>query len=158
MANKKLTFSNLKSLSSKKFTQKKIIVDGYEVTIDEQFRPSKIKQLVLELLQKSNYMREQNIEFNLADYVVILIIKYFSDVDISDDLQKQLQAYEALIDLEYLEPILNAFDENEIKKFNESLLKYKDNMNKLLDEMVTETENDESEEIVQVDEIESIEE
>jgi hypothetical protein len=146
MATKKMNLGNLKSLEAKQFTQKRIMVDSFEVLVDEKFKDTKISALIKELLEKSTYMKENNIEMNLTDYSLILFIKYFSSVEIPDQFEEQIQFFDQLInlrtsdDISYFEMILKAFSEDEIAKFNKRLKEYKDNIDKLLEDIKKEQE------------------
>lgn len=135
MANKKMNFSSLKARESKKFTQKKVFCDDYVVLVDESFRESKFASLLEEALKKMNYIKENNIEIDFASYSLILIIKHFTDIDIPEDLDKQLQILNMLIDFGYLKTILNSFDETEMAKLNARLIEYGKNAEKLVQDL-----------------------
>jgi hypothetical protein len=141
MSNKKMNLGSLKTLENKKFTQKKIIVGDFTILVDEVFRETKIIELVQEVLEKSRYMKENNIKMELSDFSYILFIKHFTDIDISDSFDEQIQFYNILVDLGYFETIINAFNQDEIKKFTEKMKVYKNNMDKLLEDLKNESDN-----------------
>lgn len=140
MANNKLTLGKLKTIDSKTYTQKKIKIGEYDVLIDEQFRPSKISEMITEFTQKLDYCREKGYDLKFGEYVFVLLIKYFTDITIPSSFEEQVQMLKLLVDHELLTPIINAFDENEMKKLNDNINKYKDNVDKLLEDLKAEQE------------------
>lgn len=150
---KKMNLGNLKTIESKTFTTRKVIVDKYEVNVDEVFRESKIQSMLKEFMEKYNYAKDNDIELDATTYVSVLIIKHFTDIEFPDDLMGQYQLLNILLDLGYLEPINNAFSESEIKKLNDKMIEYANNINKLIDEL-KEKELAESEAIEEVVETE----
>jgi len=147
--NNKISLGNLKTQESKKFTTRKIIVDKYEVNIDEHFRNSKIKDLVLEFIDKYSYAKKNDIEFNTITYMSVLTLKYFTDIEFPDDLESQYRLMEILFDLGYLEQINNSFDEEELVILNKKIVEYTNNINETMkdidEESVSELENIEQE-------------
>lgn len=135
MSNKKMNLGNLKTLESKTFTKKKVIVDKYEVEIDEVFRESTIQEMMKEFLLKMDYAQKNNIEMNPYIYAALLLIKYFSDVDVPEDFEQQIQMYYILTDLNYLNPILEAFDEKEMDKVIQRTYELKDRIPKITEEI-----------------------
>lgn len=116
MSKKKLTYNEIKRIDKENYTQKKIEVNGYEILIDEKLRPTKIYKMMIELLEKMDYAKENNINLNLSDYTILLFIKYFTDIPIPDELEKQIVVYEYLIDNGFLEKIMVNFPKDELKK------------------------------------------
>jgi len=116
MNKKKLTYNEIKKIDKESYTYKKIEVNGYEILIDEKLRPTKIYKMVLELLEKMDYVKENNINLNLNDYTILLFIKYFTDIPVPDELEKQIIVYEYLIDNGFLEKIMINFPKDELKK------------------------------------------
>ena len=137
MAEKKLTSSNILSLHSKTFSQKKIHLDingiAYQILIDEKFKPSKIQELIFELVEKQKQIRNFNDVFNISYYCNFLILKYFTDIDVTktDSLEEELRVFKAILDLEIFEKIMDSFDPQELDKINLYLKKIGDNVKKL---------------------------
>jgi hypothetical protein len=129
---KKLTYNEIKKVDGKNYTQKKIEVNGYEILIDEKFRPTKIHRMILEFLEKMEYARENNINLNLVDYYPLLLIKYFTNIPIPDELEKQIVVYEYLIDNGFFEEIIKSFSKEEIKKTVEHVRNFADNYKQLV--------------------------
>ncbi|MBZ4664652.1 MAG: yomO [Caloramator sp.] len=129
---KKLTYNEIKKVDGKNYTQKKIEVNGYEILIDEKFRPTKIHRMILEFLEKMEYARENNINLNLLDYYPLLLMKYFTNIPIPDELEKQIVVYEYLIDNGFFEEIIKSFPKEEIKKTVEHVRNFADNYKQLV--------------------------
>ena len=145
MANNKITLGKLKTLDSKTYTQKKIKAGNYDVLVDEQFRPSKINDMVLEYTQKLDYCREKGYDLKSGEYIFILMIRYFTDIDIPEDFESQVQMLKIMVDHDLLTPILNSFNEKEVEKMNDKINEFKDNVNKLVAEMKIEQESENKE-------------
>lgn len=152
MANKKMNLGTLKTLENKRFTTKKIIVDSYELDVDEHFRNTKIVSLLQEFMKQTNYAKENDMEIDALTYTTILILKYFSSLEVSNKYEEQIRMLSILTDLEYqgetyLNIILSAFDENEINKLNTKMKEYAENLTKLVEE-INKEKAEESEEII----------
>lgn len=133
---KNLTISALKKEDSKRFNkQKSIIANGYNVNLDMVFRPTKLQALLRELADKMAYVSANDeINYDLVDwtsYALFLMVKYFSSVDIPDVFEEQITVMEYLIDNDFLQPIMEGFEESEIKKFNDMLATIYDNQENL---------------------------
>lgn len=137
MANKKLTSSNILSLYSKTFTQKKILLEAegqtFEVLIDTKFQPTKLQEMIMELAEKQQEIRKINDILNISYFASFLVIKYFTNIQISktDSLEKQIRVFKALVDLEILEPLLEHFDSKELEKVNKYIVKAATNIKNL---------------------------
>lgn len=129
---KKLTVNSLKSQDARQYTKKELIINDYKVLIDEKFRPTTIQRLLFEFMEKYQYMQENNMQMNVIEYLPILLIKYFTSLDIPDDLETQLKIYELLVDNDYFEPIYNAFPKEEISKIYEIAKKMRENSDELV--------------------------
>lgn len=133
----KLSSSIIKSAYSKYFTQKKItiIIDGknYEVLIDEKFKAGKIAKLVVEAL--TNYEKlKDNDELQLT-YIMFLVIKYFSDIDMVKecDFEDQLKVLNAMIDLDIMKNILDSFDKEQMDRVADYFKRFSENINEVVD-------------------------
>jgi hypothetical protein len=132
---KKINLTNLKSMEKEVFSTKEVIIGDYSINIDIKFRETKIINLLKEFLEKANYAKENNIDLDFSTYGLVLLIKYFTDIDMPNDYDKEMQVYNILVDLGILSIILENFDEEEIKKFNEKLNLYNQNITKLAEEL-----------------------
>jgi len=133
----KLTSSILLQEQSKLFVQKKVIVNinkkDYEVLVDQKFLSTKIQQLIQEGI--SNLDNFNGLDDSVrTSYFFYLIIKYFSDIEIAktDDFETQIRIMNSMINLEIFDKILGEFEESELEKVNEYILKFNGNLNELL--------------------------
>jgi hypothetical protein len=131
--NKKLTLGVLKEQDEQLYKQKEINVKGYKVMIDTKFRKTKLQKLINELVQALDYIKENKYQIDILTYLYILLIKYFTDIPVPNELEKQIIMTNLLIDNGYFEAIVNEFDQNEINKFIEMLNVYKNNLFKILE-------------------------
>ena len=133
----KLTSSILLQEQSKLFVQKKVTITinkkDYEVLVDQKFIPTKIQQLIQEGI--SNLDNFNGLDDSVrTSYFLYLIIKYFSDIEIAktNDFETQIRIMNSLINLEIFDKILGEFEESELEKVNEYILKFNGNLNELL--------------------------
>ena len=133
----KLTSSILLQEQSKLFLTKKVTVNinkkDYEVLVDQKFLPTKIQQLIQEGI--SNLDNFNGLDDSVrTSYFFYLIIKYFSDIEIAktDDFETQIRIMNSMINLEIFDKILGEFEESELEKVNEYILKFNGNLNELL--------------------------
>lgn len=122
---KKLNTSIITQIRDKQFTQKKLIftIDGkdYEVLVDEKFSAKKLMDMLFELAEQVKYMYMVDQVMEIPNYMIYLIIKYFTDIDCAkvDSYEQQINVFSAMMDLDIVEPIINAIPESEINKINE---------------------------------------
>lgn len=121
---KNLTLSAMKKEDSKRFhKRKKIMVQGYSVEIDEVFRPTKLQDLMKELTKQIVYVtKNEEIDFDLVDWMVyanFMLVKYFTSLNVPDNFEEQIAMMNIMLDNDFLEPIIKAFDENELQKFSD---------------------------------------
>jgi len=133
----KLTSSILLQEQSKLFLTKKVTVNinkkDYEVLVDQKFLPTKIQQLIQEGI--SNLDNFNGLDDSVrTSYFFYLIIKYFSDIEIAktNDFETQIRIMNSMINLEIFDKILGEFEESELEKVNEYILKFNGNLNELL--------------------------
>jgi len=133
----KLTSSILLQEQSKLFVQKKVTITinkkDYEVLVDQKFIPTKIQQLIQEGI--SNLDNFNGLDDSVrTSYFLYLIIKYFSDIEIAktNDFETQIRIMNSLINLEIFDKILGEFEESELEKVNDYILKFNGNLNELL--------------------------
>ncbi len=130
---KKMTLSNLQSQVNREYKPRKLILDGYEVLIEDKFKPTKIQQLIQELIGKSEYAEQNGLLFNIIDYSYILLIKYFTDVKVPNEYENQIQIMQTLFDLNYIEKIISEFNQDEVNKITNMLKNSVNNTTKLLE-------------------------
>lgn len=131
---KKLNLGTLKSEDNKFYTEKKITVNGHDILIQEHFRPTTIQRMFMELVEKVEYMKENGIKLSfLPSYIYILLIKYFTNIEVPEEFEKQVQMLDLLIDNNYLEPVINAIPQEEIDKINTFIMKSKEQFAQIKD-------------------------
>lgn len=131
---KRINLGTLKSEDNKFYTEKKITVNGHDILIQEHFRPSAIQRMFMELVEKIEYMKESGIKLSfIPSYIYILLIKYFTNIEVPEEFKKQVQMLDLLIDNNYLEPVINAIPQEEIDKINTFIMKSKEQFAQIKD-------------------------
>lgn len=138
---KKLNMANLKKLDGifSETISVKVSDEFDPIHINKSFRLTLITQLISELAETVMKAKEQEIEIDkiLPSYISLLILKYFSDLTVPDGLEKQIQYIDLLVDHGFLPILMDAYDEKEVKKLNDYIKKYSDNLPKMI-EMINE--------------------
>lgn len=144
---KKLTPAELKKQNKKLDGQYEvnIVLDGdvYKINIDEHFRKTKIFKLMddlVEFFNQANKVGDASMLELATPYSTLLIIKHFTDIEISDNIDEALTMLDVMIDLECLDKIVNAMPENEVEKVYEMLANMMRNMERNLEEAEKEAE------------------
>ena len=137
MAKKKnLNSSVLLKQYDKEFVPKKITVtigdEEYQVLVDQKFKTSKLEELLLEGAKNFEQFKELPENVRIA-YFTFLIIKYFTNIDVAktEDFNEQIRVLNALLDLDILGQIMNAFPETELIKFNQYVRDFADKVAEL---------------------------
>lgn len=121
----KLNAGIITQTRDKQFTKRKLtfLIDSknYEVTVDEKLSVMKLMRMLLELAEKVKYMYDINQVMEIPNYMVYLIIKYFTDIDCAkvDSFEEQINVFSAMMDLDIIQPILDVIPEDEMKKIGE---------------------------------------
>lgn len=138
---KNLTVSAMKKIDAKEFGERKQIdVNGYAVEIDKKFRKTKITLIFAEIIDKRDYCIVNKINFNLLDlnsYIMLLIVKNFTSVDVPDDFGEQLRVLDIMVDNDFMEPIMKSFDQDQLKSVYDMLGKFTENVEKFIEEFQT---------------------
>jgi hypothetical protein len=102
--------------------------NGHKITklkIDKYFNPKKIKLLIMELVQKIDILKNYTNEFNSSEiyrlWLMLLLTKYFTSLDIPKEFKRQLAVIEKLTDSTILFQIFSNFKQSEIKKVMDEL-------------------------------------
>jgi len=135
-SNKKLNISTLKQAHDKAFSQRKLTFDiegkTYTCLVDEKFEITKIKEMIFDLCEVYKTFIDMKDVWSLPLYTNFLLLKYFTDLELNDlSYEQSIMTIKYLDDFECLETIMNAFDENEVSKFNKYMKKATENINKL---------------------------
>lgn len=144
---KKLTPAELKKKSKNLEGQYEvnIVIDGdtYKIMVDEHFRKTKIFKLmddIVEFYNEASKFADASMLELVTPYSTLLIIKHFTDIEISDEIDEALAMLDVMIDLEILDKIVNAMPEEEVEKVYEMLTNMMNNMRKNLQEAEKEAE------------------
>lgn len=143
---KKLSLDLLEEIQSSFSEQKEITViiktpNGEHettVSIDKYFSPKKIDQCVKELIQKADYLKtifkeKKDLKDILQLWMILLIIRNFSSLEIPFEFKKQLAVLEKLTQADILLQIFQEFDVNELNKIMDELDKVSINLRNNLD-------------------------
>jgi hypothetical protein len=144
---KNLSLSHIKKQDTQKYKEKKQVLfdDGKtKVDVDVVFRPSKINEVIsdlLKLIQEKVEKEEAPNGETIMVVVLSLIVKHFSSIDVkgANTFNDYLEMYMIMNDNGYLSPILQAFDPQELQKaideVNKNLEKWTIELNKIIDEI-----------------------
>jgi hypothetical protein len=94
--------------------------------IDKRFSPVKVSECVKEIVLKmdilKNYIGNDSDSSKIYQlWTILMIVKYFSELPIPKDFQKQVAVLEKLSDSGILFQIFSQFDESEVKKIMKEL-------------------------------------
>jgi hypothetical protein len=144
---KNLSLSHIKKQDTQKYKEKKQVLfdDGKtKVDVDVVFRPSKINEVIADLIKLIQAKVEKEEAPNgetIMAVVLSLIVKHFSSIDVkgANTFNDYLEMYMIMNDNGYLSPILQAFDPQELQKaideVNKNLEKWTIELNKIIDEI-----------------------
>lgn len=114
-----------------------VTVNGtqYKLTHDITFRKTKQASLLDDIIAffSEGIKRPQILEL-ATPYSALMILKYFTSLDVSDDISEALDTLDVLVDLEILDKIIAELPESEIIKIYELVDKTVKNMNETLEE------------------------
>lgn len=141
MANK-LNLKAINKLERHTFIQKTITITiddkEYEVKIDSAFRQTKIKDMIIKFFTSKNFkdFSELEDEGTKVLYYMFLIVKTMTDLEIPDDitLAQELNLINSLIDLGIWDAIFAEIPEGEMKKINDFLQKFNENLNEAVNQ------------------------
>lgn len=121
-----------------KFNEREVIkvLEGkYEVSINKHFKISDIQKLLIDYQEYIEQMRQKDISVDnmqsIAFLLPALLIKYFTDINIPDEIDKMILVVEKLIDLGVFEEIINEMPGKEIEKINNILKNIENNGSKI---------------------------
>lgn len=113
----------------------------YKLTHDVKFRRTKQHQLLDDMIAFFNEGTVRADLYELATpYTALLILKHFTSLEVSDDIDEAIDVLQVLIDLEILDKILNELPEDEVVKVYELITQTVDVMKDNYDEMEAEVE------------------
>lgn len=138
MASKKLTLTDIKN-EVKVFEDKKRVQlsEGFHVFIYPHFSPTKIAELIKEMVTDNERAEKAGIDFekiNQGDWYLFNIIYKFADLAIPSEIKKKIQAFTYLIESEHFGKIIESFPKESLTKLEQSLNRFKENFELLMKE------------------------
>jgi hypothetical protein len=137
---KKLSTAELKkqnkALNEKRDFSVMIGEEEYKLTHDVKFRRTKQHQLLDDMIAFFNEGANRIELYELATpYTALLILKHFTSLEVSDEIDEAVDLLQVLIDLEILDKILNELPEDEVVKVYELITQTVDVMKENYDAM-----------------------
>lgn len=113
----------------------------YKLTHDVKFRRTKQHELLDDMVAFFNEGGNRVELYELATpYTALLILKHFTSLEVSDDIDEAIDLLQVLIDLEILDKILNELPEDEVVKIYELITQTVDIMKDNFDAMEAEAQ------------------
>jgi len=97
--------------------------DNFHVNIFPNFAPTKIQQLITEILTDKAKAEKEGLEFDVSttNWGYFNIIKHFTDLGIPDDIEGKLKVYLMLLETDYFADIIRAFPQESIDKVTNAI-------------------------------------
>lgn len=146
MTAKKLGQSNILSLEAKAFKRKEVKVTAngqdFKVAIDTKFKDTEVAKVFAELVRRSDYAKKASLDFDITGFILILLIKHFTDIQFQDtnslgvDMDVEIKTLNALINLGIFEQIIENFDKEEVEKLAEMFKRHEAGIKIMANNMV----------------------
>lgn len=126
---KALTIEYLEELESLNTKMEEVIINGVSIKVCRFFKKTEIRKLIMEALKifYENKLDQKQTESTMFPYLNLLMIKYFTSLEMSGELDSQLRVMEILINNDLLVPILDEFPSSEkdkvLSEFTEMIFK-----------------------------------
>lgn len=128
----------------------------YKVTHDIKFRKTKQASLLDDIVSFfAEGVKNVKILELATPYTALLILKYFTSIDVPDNIDEALATLNVLVDLEIMDKIINELPEDEITDIYKLLDKTVKNMNETIEEaekeareIASQIENDEIKDMI----------
>lgn len=151
---KNLTLTEMKKQAKKlgKQTEHEVLVGEniYKFKVDDVFRKTKQYKLLDDLVE---FFSVVNVRAELLElvtpYTTLLLIKHFTSIEVSDDIDEAIDTLDVLIDLELLNKILVLMPEQQVIEVYEVLSATLERMNENVRESLE--ESDKKEEVLEVE-------
>lgn len=139
---KKMTLGAIKK-EDKRFDERfTVVVQGYTLEIDRNFRSSKISQMIAELVEGFEQARIYSKELGeiFTPYAVLLMIKHFTSLDVPNKLDEQLAVLDLLDDGDLLMPIYNELPKDQVDLVFNEIEKVTKRLNDNIMELLSKTD------------------
>ncbi|PEV64248.1 hypothetical protein [Bacillus thuringiensis] len=112
-----------------------VTVGEYSLKVNKHFKASAISEAVFEFLSDRDkaFKAGKSIDEVLATYMLVIIIKKFTSLNVPDDIDGKIDTLKVLLDLELVGEIMDNLPQGELEKFYQTLDKTLDEMKKNLD-------------------------
>ncbi|MCY8958149.1 hypothetical protein [Bacillus atrophaeus] len=145
MASKKLNLALIEESVSKYDQKEKVqLTNDVHVFIYPYFSPTRLTNMLTELISDPQKAEEKNIDFksiNPVQWAFFSLIKEFTDLGIPSDIKNKVKWFVKLVDSEFFPMIISSFPEESMKKFGEATKMMQENLDKLSN-MTSEEIND----------------
>ena len=146
-----LNINEIKEMNKKYDEQFEIVVNvqdkQYKVMIDRYFSPTKINDLVADLVkgQEKMTVKKVDIEDYAVPYYLFLLIKYFTNAvdDVTKDIFEGFEVMRLFTDEGILEQIFNSFPKDQIEFVTEKISELEKNYDEFIKVMAEKISNDE---------------
>lgn len=104
----------------------------YTLEVSKFFKKTDIQKLIVDYVAFKEQLNEISTQVKTIEQSFflfpILLVKYFTNVPIPDDVEEMLVVAETLINLDLLDKIIGVLPQEEIKRVNELIKKMSDNL------------------------------
>jgi len=156
MTIKKLNQQNISKISTKFNERVSLTVtdrfsDYYTIEINKYFKKTEIQKMIVDYFALKEELQaivtDLELVRNTAFLFPALLVKYFSNVPLSDDIVELISGTETLMDIEVFDHIVGALPQEEVERVNSMIKTMTDNiplMNKMLgNDNIDENSNEE---------------